>query len=238
METTSPRCLRPSQRDEPSFALRANPSPSPDRDGARSAHRRLADSGYPEKCNPNRARSPLDEDQKGLAGRYLPLARSMARRFARTLPRACDDLESAACMALVEAAQSFDPARNVDFAVYARHRIQGALRDTRQEALRPDGRPTDGSLPDCARVAWDEGECAWIFGAPPAPAVGADFEDLELARALIEKLPRLQCQAFRHIYLEGKSQEEAAAILGCSPPTMSRLHREAIESIRYLRYPA
>ena len=40
-----------------------------------------------------------------------------------------DEFESAACLALVEAARSFDPTRNIRFATFARFRIRGALVD-------------------------------------------------------------------------------------------------------------
>ena len=73
------RCQRPSHRDEPSFSPRANPNIPPERDQDRSSPARRRDRRYPERCNPNRTRPPLDEDQKGLASRYFPLARSMAR---------------------------------------------------------------------------------------------------------------------------------------------------------------
>ena len=43
-----------------------------------------------------------------------------------------DELRAEAYAALVEAAQAFDPDRGVDFPVYARPRILGAIRDYRR----------------------------------------------------------------------------------------------------------
>ena len=71
----------------------------------------------------------------------------------------------------------------------------------------------------------------------PAAPVGTDLEDLETVQEWIRKLPRLQSLAFRHIYLEGKTQEEAAALIGCSPPTLSRIHRDAIATTPVLPEP-
>ena len=59
----------------------------------------------------------------------------MAGRMGKRLPGASDELQSVAYLALVEAAQSFDPSRNVNFATFARLRIQGALLDLRREIV-------------------------------------------------------------------------------------------------------
>ena len=168
-----------------------------------------------------------------LASRYLPLARAMARRMAKTAPSACDELESAAYLALVEAAQSFDPSRNVDFAAYARHRIEGALRDVRRQAVQGAPWPMHGRVPDGDRVGRDVETGSWVFGAWPAPPVGSELENTETVQEWIKRLPKLQSEAFRHIYLEGKTHEEAAALIGCSPPTLCRLHKDAIASIQF-----
>ncbi len=72
-------------------------------------------------------RHPLSAVQQGLAVRYLPMARALAKPLKRTWPSESDEFESAACLALVEAAQSFDETRNVKFATFARYRIWGAL---------------------------------------------------------------------------------------------------------------
>jgi RNA polymerase sigma factor (sigma-70 family) len=158
----------------------------------------------------------------------------MARRFAKALPGASDDLESAAYLALVEAAQSFDGSRNVDFAAFARHRIEGALRDVRRELLERTW-PLHGRAIESGQAGRDVESGSWILGAVQAAHVGAELEASETVHQWIRKLPRLQSQAFRHIYLEGKTQEEAAALIGCSPSTMCRLHKDAIATIQYTR---
>jgi RNA polymerase sigma factor (sigma-70 family) len=233
MDAAFSRYQRLSHQDQPSFSPRANPHVAPRRDQSWFAVPRQRDPSYPNRCNPNRPRSPLNEAQKGLANRYLPLARAMARRVARTLPQAYEDLQSGAYMALVEAAQSFDPSRKVDFAVYARHRIEGALRDVRREAMQNTSSPRYGRASDSNQVGLDLYNNSRILGAVPAPAMESELEDHETVQEWIRKLPRLQSLAFRHIYLEGKSQEEAAVLIGCSAPTLSRLHKEAIATIQY-----
>ena len=53
------------------------------------------------------------------------MAKSLAKPLKKNWPVEGEEFESAALMALVEAAQSFDPARNVKFATFARYRIWG-----------------------------------------------------------------------------------------------------------------
>lgn len=68
-------------------------------------------------------RSRLTVEQQELAKSYLPMARSLAKPLKKAWPAEKEEFESAALLALVEAAQSFDPSRNVKFATFARYRI-------------------------------------------------------------------------------------------------------------------
>ena len=104
--------------------------PGPNRFGSQRDDR-----GYPERCNPRRPEAPLDAASKNWRHRYLPLARSLACRMEYLFPAAGDELQSVAFLALVEAAQSFDPSRGVNFATFARLRIWGALCDCRREMI-------------------------------------------------------------------------------------------------------
>jgi RNA polymerase sigma factor for flagellar operon FliA len=67
---------------------------------------------------------------------YWPLARSIALRIHRRLPRQvdADDLIGAAVIGLVDAVDRYDGKRSVPFKLYAQHRIHGAVID----ALRSD----------------------------------------------------------------------------------------------------
>ena len=140
MERASLRIQSTSRGASASFPSRTHPGRPPEQTQRDSPGAKPGDGRYPERCNPWKARPPLDQSQRELATSYVPLAEAIAGRVGKRLPGARDDLKSAAYFALVQAAQSFDPGRNVSFATFARHRIQGAIFDLRREIIdRRDG---------------------------------------------------------------------------------------------------
>jgi RNA polymerase sigma factor (sigma-70 family) len=141
-----------------------------------------------------------------------------------------DEFVSTAFLALVEAAQTFDAARQVNFATYARHHISGALRDLRRDLCTRGcwSKHAYCEIPKVVRLGRDFEEHHRVIGDEPDEPVEIDLETRDLIEGLIRQLPRKHAAAFRHIYLNGKSQEEAARLVGCSASYMSRLHREAI----------
>ncbi len=62
----------------------------------------------------------------------LHVVRSIARAVSLTLPQhvELDDLIQAGTLGLIDAAHKFDTTKNVEFAVYAKHRIRGAILDS------------------------------------------------------------------------------------------------------------
>ena len=72
-------------------------------------------------------RSGSRRDRDAVIDRFLPLARSLARRYRRGA-EPLEDLEQVASLALVRAVESFDPSRDVAFSSYAVPTITGALK--------------------------------------------------------------------------------------------------------------
>jgi RNA polymerase sigma-B factor len=114
-------------------------------------------------------------DRDAVFERFLPLARSLARRYRRGA-EPLEDLEQVAGLALVRAIEGFDPARDVAFSSYAVPTITGALkrhyrdfgwsvrvpRELQELALRIQkfsdaAAATTGEVPTAAQVARQAG---------------------------------------------------------------------------------
>jgi RNA polymerase sigma factor (sigma-70 family) len=172
---------------------------------------------------------PLNEDQRDLAARFLPLARALARPLKEMFAQWKDEFESAACLALVEAARSFDPSRNIRFATFARFRIRGALVDVgRVMGLSGWENDPDDAPGMVALTPYSE-EHGQVLIASKPPAVGSELEDIEAVEHMLRKLPKKHAAVCRMQYLYGKTQSEIAAMLGCSQTEVTRLHLKALE---------
>jgi RNA polymerase sigma factor (sigma-70 family) len=147
-------------------------------------------------------------------------------------PEWTEEFRSAAFLALVEAAQCFDLARNIDFSTYARHRIWGALRDSRRKFLN-EGKRRHCSRPrDTIRlISMAEGH-GRVLNATPDDPVGTDLETLDEVEDCLRQLPQGHSVAFRHLYLEGRSQEEAATLVGCSAAKICRMHSQGLSWLK------
>ena len=118
-----------------------------------------------------------------------------------------DEFDSAAMLALVEAAQSFDPARNVKFATFARYRIWGALRDVQRSLIiagwRADARERPG--PEQPDPATPRNTAASSAPSPTTRRRG--LESNEFVENCLSKLPAKHAEACRQIYLHGEVPE-------------------------------
>jgi RNA polymerase sigma factor (sigma-70 family) len=178
-----------------------------------------------------RKRPPLTPRQQSLALHYLPLARSLARPLKRKWPTEVEEFESAACLALVEAAQSYDHSRRVKFGTYARFRIMGALRDVQRRLI----------------TAGSEGELEKALGLHTLPVemeelgrpintrcerpVHEKFEAEESFDHWLRKLPKQHATACREIYHNEKTQIEVARMFGCSKTWVSYLLKQSIKML-------
>jgi RNA polymerase sigma factor (sigma-70 family) len=177
----------------------------------------------------NTKREPLTEQQQALAVRYLPLARSLARTLKQNWPMETQEFDSAALLALVEAAQSFDPARNVKFATYARYRICGALRDVQRALIMQGWRDDLENAPKFMTLIATAEEFGEVMLCHPDRPVGEDVELADLLENWLKKLPPRHAAACRELYLNQKTQSETAEAIGVSKSRVSYLHREALE---------
>lgn len=175
-----------------------------------------------------RHRQPLTRARQRLAERFLPLARAIAQPHKQAWPWASDEFESAANMALVEAAESFDPHRKVRFATYARHRIHGAMQDVKRR-LAPGGWRSDAAhAPTIGPLCENPERWGRVLNTEPDPPVDEALCALEEVDFWLNKLPKKHAEACRRIYIHGKTQAETARELGYSQSRLSCMHREAI----------
>ena len=177
---------------------------------------------------PRAARRPLTAAQQGLALKYLPLARSLAKPYKLAWPTHRDEFESAACCAAVEAAGTFDPDRGVKFSTFLHHRVWGSMRDVQRSLVALGWRCDPAHAPLLTSLPKDPEGRGRVLGADSDGPVGAEFDDRDAVEAMLRALPEKHARACRLIYLDGRSQHQAADALGMSQSRLSALHREAM----------
>jgi RNA polymerase sigma factor (sigma-70 family) len=172
----------------------------------------------------------LTEDQRQLAARYIPFARSIALRSASNWPAKADDIHSAALLALVTSARDYDPSRGIEFTTFARHRIRGEV----VNAIYRDSAGLGGTsamlnrklpVPRCySRSSLPRGR---FLAAGRVPRPGRDACERDAAEAILRKLPSRHRVPLGLMAFDGLNQAEAAAAMGCSQSEVSRLVRQS-----------
>jgi RNA polymerase sigma-B factor len=198
-------------------------------------------------------RSGSRRDRDAVIERFLPLARSLARRYRRGA-EPLEDLEQVASLALLRAVEGFDPARDVAFSSYAVPTITGALkrhyrdygwsvrvpRELQELAMRIQ-RSSDaaaaatGEAPTAAQVARQAGVSVEkvIEAREAQQALHADRGafDRVLLESLLEALDERERTIVRLYHLEELTQSEIGRRLGLSQMHISRLLRQATDKL-------
>jgi RNA polymerase sigma factor (sigma-70 family) len=172
---------------------------------------------------------PLTEEQRVQAEQFLPLARALARPLKEMFPQWKDEFDSAAALALVEAARSFDPERKIQFATFARFRIRGALVDVGRVMGLSGFELEPEEAPGVVTITPYSEEHGTVLVASNPPAIGSEMEDVDSVEHMLRKLPKKHATVCRMQYLYGKTQAEIATILGCSQAEINRLHMKSLE---------
>lgn len=182
--------------------------------------------------------------------------RAVDRRM-RSLPTWVerDELVGYGYLALVQAAERFDPSLGVPFPAYAQIRIDGAIRDglragdwlptrlraaqRRISAMQRDLATASHPAPDPADlVSLDAGRTSDTDAAvsrrheeQPEEAL-IDECMIARMRSLISRLSEKQRVALVGSYLEGRTGVDLAELLGVSPSRVSQLRNEALLNLR------
>lgn len=181
-----------------------------------------------------------------LVERHRRLARRAAERKATTTS-ACvdvDELESAAVFGLMDAVETFDPARRVRFTTFAAPRIWGAMKDWLREIdwvprlVRRRGeepvRQQSLSTPIWTTAL---GEPRPVADVVPAPV---EQECVGLERAALRDLMDELCRGFTRAermivdayYGSGLNQREIGEAMGFSESRTSQIHKNALARMK------
>jgi RNA polymerase sigma-B factor len=162
---------------------------------------------------------------------HLPLARSLARRFAYRGEQ-LDDLAQVGAVGLIKAVDRYDPNRGASLGAYAVPTILGEirrhLRDSAQPVRRPRRGPAAGLVVRLVPLEADTEPSA-------DTAAERSFERGE-ERALIEAglrtLPKRQRRIVQLHYFGNLTQRGIASELGMSQVHVSRQLRESLVKLR------
>jgi len=174
------------------------------------------------------------------AEQYIPLAISRARAHAvrhRISTADADDMRSEAYLALVLAERDYHP-ELAGYMTYAWHKIEGRLHDNGHLLLRrglTGGRPQRGKRPGRPSMGPEEEGHKVPDKAPRPDEVHERAEMRRQARVAIERLPSSTDRRYaRMVWVEGRSQKEAADALGISKSWGSRMHHRIVRKLRDL----
>jgi len=169
---------------------------------------------------PAKEELPDLERRNALVLEHLDWARTIARAVAGRLPSwvAADDLIGPAEIALVQAAERYDPVRNDSFRGYAERRIRGACYDSVRRRNYPVATPAVAEQAD------------------PHPDPEEQMRATEMLRVwqVVDRLPPRHRLLIRCLYIDGVSLAEQSAhcTVGCA--RLSQIHREALVMLRGL----
>lgn len=182
----------------------------------------------------------LNETQRDLAAKYMPLALTLAKDFSRGWNWLTEEMESAALMALVEAASTFRKEFNVKFPTFAKTRINGALITARNKYMQLYQKRTKAEqekdlwLRIRAASNLDDDEMQQFeqhFGASFHLDPTEIFEIREDLDSFFKRLPAKHRNLMRAIYFEYSPIEKLQEDFQCGRERILAMHRESINML-------
>ena len=182
-----------------------------------------------------RCRAGDASSRAALIERYIPLARTLARRV-KVVGNAVadgDDVSSAALLGLIDAVDRFEPGRGVPFEAYASLRIRGAIID---ELRRMDERGRGATEGSPLKVSLDGLiEEDWQGFLATDDRLDEPFEREDLrgrVQRAIDMLPPRQREVLARYYADSLTLRETGARMGISEARACQLHGRAISNLR------
>ena len=184
---------------------------------------------------------PLNEAQRQLAAKYMPLALSLARSFSKNWKWITDEMESVALLALVEAARSYDISYNVKFSTYAKRGIFGALTNARNK-YKQLHRNANTDVAGHERYAWVNNSSDLTYDEYADYLLTCEenrsffslensFEFREELETRFRRLPPRHARFMKALYFEQKSMDEMTSQFRCKPLRLHVMHRESINML-------
>jgi RNA polymerase sigma factor (sigma-70 family) len=208
--------------------------------------------------------TPLTAEQRKMVEDHLHVARFAARAYCRRRLReddpVCDDVLISAAIGLMQAAQTFDPARGNLFATYARRRCAGQIIDD-MRGYQPSGlkrghversmatqRARDDFFKQHGRPPADA-ELRAMLGRPGTTTPRQFGLDVETGGAELDHVAvvdgddafdamigKLNTPLYRKVmamhYRDGMTCEDIASSLGYSNGRIWQVRREALNALR------
>lgn len=153
---------------------------------------------------------------------YMPLANKLAWNKWKRTPRCVDieELQSAAYMGLVDAAEKFDIERDVAFGAYARTRIQGAICDYLRELAW--GRRNDPVVPVSLDTPVDDSEGQSLIDFVEEDEQ-RESQTLEFFEEVTKALPAIGSQVLLLYYVDQLSLKEIGTAIGVGESRVSQM---------------
>jgi RNA polymerase sigma-B factor len=155
---------------------------------------------------------------------YLPLARSLARRFAHRGER-LEDLVQVGSVGLIKAVDRFEPARGVDLAAFAAPTIVGEIKHYLRDHSALIRVPRTEQAPPAVTLVDD------IPASTDDQALNASDDRVAVSSGM-RKLTRRERDVLRCRYFRDMSQAEIAGALGISQTHTSRVLASGLAKLR------
>lgn len=166
--------------------------------------------------------------------RELAYAKNVAKKLARKFPHLADELESAACFGLAEAAHRFDRPSNDGFEAYAFARIRGACLDAvRSSGLRGYGRRANRPTVSSLSLRYHDDGAEWADLIPaPVDTRTEHAESAEAVRALLRPYGADGVALARYYAEDGHTLYQVADDLGVSSSQASIINSRILADLR------
>jgi RNA polymerase sigma factor (sigma-70 family) len=164
-------------------------------------------------------------DRDALILKHMGLADKIAARVFRNTPRCVrlEEIKSAAYFGLLDAASRYEESKNDRFEHYARHRIQGEIKDyLRQCTWGGRARPVYGWSLDVP-VFGGRSRRPISLNEGLAAGVAEATDGHEMFTALIRGLPERIRNMFRMYYIDGLTMKAIAERMGMSESRVSQM---------------